>query len=432
VLTTIGHVGAGQESIGQRLFRLRKERGLSQQEAAGPQLTAAYISRIESGERLPSVKAIRRIAQRLGVSPEYLETGLGVSPADRRRSLLDEAELELRLASNPSAAESTFRTVIAEAVEASDLVAETRARAGLGLAAAYAGRARDAIDALEPVIAAAEVTPSTRPDVYATLARSYATVRETGRAVELLQRCLNELREREPENATGYVRFATYLSYALTDEGDHLGARAAIEDAIARVHEAQDPYTRVRLYWSQARLASADGDYGHARASLRRAVALLEAIDDSIHLAQAHRLWAEVLLDDQQPEAARQHLERAEVLFGPALEAKDDALLQLEFARVHLAEGNPRQALEMAGQALAISADEASLHGRSEWMLAVGHAALGNDDTASEHFARAADLIRPRSRYRKRFLGDWADFLQREGRVDEAAKVLKEVVLHDL
>jgi tetratricopeptide (TPR) repeat protein len=424
-------VGRSEETIGQRLRRLRTEGGLSQRQAAGPALTTAYISRIESGQRVPSVKAIRQIAQRLGVSPEYLETGSAVSAAERRRSLLDEAELELRLAAGTAAAESTFRRVLAEAAEAADFEAETRARAGLGLAAAYAGRPREAIEALEQVIKAPGVSPLTRPDLYATLARSYATVRESARAIELLQRCLEELREREPENASGYVRFATYLSYALTDEGDHERARAAIEDAITRAGEARDPYTRVRLYWSQARLASADGDYLHAQASLRRAVGLLEAIDDSIHLAQAHRLWAEVLLDDEQPDAAREHLEQASALFGPALEAKDNALLQLEYARVQLADGDAEQAIENAERALAISDDEASLHGRAEWLLALGHATL-SDSTAAAHFARAAELIRPRSRYRKRFLADWADFLQREGRVDEAANVLKEVVLRDL
>jgi tetratricopeptide (TPR) repeat protein len=137
------------------------------------------------------------------------------------------------------------------------------------------------------------------------------------------------------------------------------------------------------------------------------------------------------LLDDEQPDAAREHLEQATALFGPALEAKDDALLQLEYARVHLADGDAEQAIEKAERALETSDDEASLHGRAEWFLGVGHAMLG-DSKAAAHFARAAELIRPRSRYRKRFLADWTDFLQREGRVDEAANVLKEVVLRDL
>ena len=63
------------EAIGQRLLRLRKERGLSQRQLAEPGVTAVYICRIEKGERAPSVPVIRKLARKLGVSAEYLETG---------------------------------------------------------------------------------------------------------------------------------------------------------------------------------------------------------------------------------------------------------------------------------------------------------------------------------------------------------------------
>ena len=38
-------------------------------------LSYAYISRIERGERTPSIKAIRKIAAALRVTAHYLETG---------------------------------------------------------------------------------------------------------------------------------------------------------------------------------------------------------------------------------------------------------------------------------------------------------------------------------------------------------------------
>lgn len=67
-----------QETIGERLRRLRLERGLSQRELSGPGVSYAYISRIEAGERRPSVKALRILAAGLGVSADYLETGADV------------------------------------------------------------------------------------------------------------------------------------------------------------------------------------------------------------------------------------------------------------------------------------------------------------------------------------------------------------------
>lgn len=63
------------ETIGERLKRLRLERGLSQRELATHGVSYAYISRIEAGTRNPSVKALRRLSERLGVTADYLETG---------------------------------------------------------------------------------------------------------------------------------------------------------------------------------------------------------------------------------------------------------------------------------------------------------------------------------------------------------------------
>jgi len=66
---------AKREGIGARLKRLRLERGLSQRDLSSPGISYAYISRIEAGARTPSVKALRRIAGKLGVTVEHLETG---------------------------------------------------------------------------------------------------------------------------------------------------------------------------------------------------------------------------------------------------------------------------------------------------------------------------------------------------------------------
>src|SRR2546428_7487310 len=85
------------ESIGVRLRRLRLERGLSQRELSAPGVSYAYISRIEAGSRRPSVKALRELARKLGVSAEYLETGSEIRDVDERELRLADAELQLRL-----------------------------------------------------------------------------------------------------------------------------------------------------------------------------------------------------------------------------------------------------------------------------------------------------------------------------------------------
>lgn len=72
-----------KESVGERLARLRGAKGLSQRDVASPGVSYAYISRVENGQRQPSVKALRRLAEKLGVSIEYLETGSEETTTDR-------------------------------------------------------------------------------------------------------------------------------------------------------------------------------------------------------------------------------------------------------------------------------------------------------------------------------------------------------------
>jgi transcriptional regulator with XRE-family HTH domain len=64
------------ETIGERLRRIRLAHGLTQRALAGDGVSHAHISRIEAGTRQPSVKAVRVLARTLGVSADYLETGV--------------------------------------------------------------------------------------------------------------------------------------------------------------------------------------------------------------------------------------------------------------------------------------------------------------------------------------------------------------------
>src|SRR5215211_8321813 len=81
-------------AVGKRLKEARLRAGLSQRELAFPGCSSAYISRIEAGDRIPSLQLLREMGRRLGVSEDYLATG-----AERRdeNATLLEAEISLRL-----------------------------------------------------------------------------------------------------------------------------------------------------------------------------------------------------------------------------------------------------------------------------------------------------------------------------------------------
>jgi transcriptional regulator with XRE-family HTH domain len=62
-------------TIGDRIRQRRLALGLSQRELASEGVTYAYISRLEANARRPSIRALRQLAPKLGVSVHWLETG---------------------------------------------------------------------------------------------------------------------------------------------------------------------------------------------------------------------------------------------------------------------------------------------------------------------------------------------------------------------
>lgn len=423
----VANVGKGSETVGERLRRLRSEAGLSQRSIAGPGVSAAYICRIEKGDRTPSVKALRVIAARLGVSAEYLETGTEQPDLDTRDLKLSEAELELRLAEDLDSTEKKFRALLREAQEAGDEASETRAQIGLGLIAEHRGKHLEAIKRLEAAAKAPFVSPLTHPDVFATLGHAYVVADRGEQAATLFRRCLEQVAgdSSAPADRSAYIRFATYLSMALADLGDLEGARAAVADALVHADDPSDPYTRIRLYWSQARLAAMDGEFVAAKRNMGRAIALLETTEDRLHLARAHLLNAEIQLASGDTEDAGEQIALAEELFSGKEEAQERAWFLVEKGRWEARSGNGDAAVEHARQALELIDEDPPLTGRALWTLAEGLAAEGRVDEGLEVIEEAAALLRDETRYSTEVLRAQAAMLEQAGRVDDALAAMK-------
>src|SRR5438874_5938141 len=301
-----GPVGPPQdfraESIGKRLKRLRLERRLSQRDLSAPGVSYAYISRIEAGARRPSVKALRMLAKKLGVTPGYLETGSDLDDTGARELRLADVELSLRLDGEIDVLE--LQGILDDATEHADVAAATRAQIAIGMNAAARADHAATIAALEAAIDSELVTAASRPDVFLTLGYTYATAGRPGRAVELFERGLRELAEHAPEDLATKVRFSTYPSYALTDLGELQRAKAVVSEVAAASEELTDAYTRVRLLWSLGRIALEQAKPQLALENFRRAVSLLEATEDTLHLARAHIACADAAITDGSETAA--------------------------------------------------------------------------------------------------------------------------------
>jgi transcriptional regulator with XRE-family HTH domain len=82
-------------AVGRRLKEARLAAGMSQRALSLPGCSSAYISRLEAGDRVPSLQLLRKLAQKLGVDEEYLARG--VARVEQGPPELVEAEVALRL-----------------------------------------------------------------------------------------------------------------------------------------------------------------------------------------------------------------------------------------------------------------------------------------------------------------------------------------------
>src|ERR671922_223631 len=137
--------------LGERVRRLRNERGLTQTELAAARVSKEYISQIETGKTRPTQQTLDWLAERLGVDPHYLVDG--VSDRDHREHeaivvQAEEAVQEKRYRDAVEAIESLPRTPGSPELHLRALFAESWARM-------YLGELRTALDRLERARAAA-------------------------------------------------------------------------------------------------------------------------------------------------------------------------------------------------------------------------------------------------------------------------------------
>jgi tetratricopeptide (TPR) repeat protein len=326
--------------------------------------------------------------------------------------------------------EQRLRAILEEAIAAGDEPALVRRASGaLGLAAFRRGDHAEALTLLEQAVGSGAVSPLTDPDLYGTLGRCYVSSGRTAEAVVLFERCLDQIGRVAPESDAAYVRFATYLSYALSDMGELGRARAVLSEALGRVDDAIDPYARVRLYWSQARLEAAEGDPEHAIADLRRAIALLEATEDTRQLARAHLLYAEILTFEGDAEQSRSHLALAERMLGVHPDAEDVYWLRTEQARCAAQLGNADDAIVRAREALELIGDsDPAERGAASWALGEGLFLKGELEAADEALGTAVHLLAGQRLWREasKAARSWARLLRVLGRESEAFDVLEQ------
>jgi tetratricopeptide (TPR) repeat protein len=199
-------------------------------------------------------------------------------------------------------------------------------------------------------------------------------------------------------------------------------------DALRVSEDLADPVARVRVYWSLARVSAREGHAATALENFRRAIALLEATDDTVRLAKAHLACAWTLISVGKADEAGGHLEAAERLFGPSADPIDRAYLRTEQAKHALALEDAESATEFAEDALSILGDaDPAERGDAVRVLAAALALKDDLRGAERRYREAAEVLGEYGQpadYSAALRG-WAEVLRRQGKETEALDVLE-------
>lgn len=407
------------EAVGRRLKEARLEAGLSQRQLAFPGCSAAYISRLEAGERVPSLQLLRKLAVKLEADEEYLATGVVSGP--RLPAEVIEADVALRLDDLVLAAE-LFERVLQTTP---DRRVRAEAVGGLGRLAFRKGDTRSAIDGIEEALRLAPELLVTSPSLVETLARAYADAHEIEATIGLLERAIGQMEEaNEPGAAT---RLRILLANALIDSRSFNRAEELLGKVLGLASELLDPAQRSRVLWSQSRLHTMRGNQEGAARYARRALELLELGEDTYALARAHQALAYIEVERERPEEALALLARGSELLGTDVSPIERAKFKLEEARALAQLGRNEEAAAAALDAKSLFGDARPVDaGRAFVLVGDVFLRLGERERAREIWELALELLELEPNiYAAEAYERLGRLFEDEGRTEEALAMLK-------
>lgn len=380
--------------LGHRVRSLRRDRGLSQEQLAQPDYSAAYISHVEHGKRRPSKEALGHIAQRLGVTLEQL-----VSGRDPDENLRLEVEIQQAIADihrgDVAAAKDALESAQDRAQEVGHAPAVRQAELGMALALYRLGELDEALAIYLRVAAAASAAPpEMRTSALVGQARCLFHKGDMRDAIHLLESHLIELQRSEPADPGRLVEIYAALIPPYFESGLIERAKDVASKGLALAPEIPDLEQRACLYVNRAQLMVTQGEPREALTSLALAEDLYRYLgwhSESVKVTLARSF----VLTDQGDLADAENLLRAAIEgadSGADLVDRVRALTRL--AMIRRLDGSLQEGLDLAREAM----DE----GGKDFPVSVAEAAreaglcareLGDADKALSYWRQALVLF---------------------------------------
>jgi len=308
-------------AVGNRIRTARLAAGLKQRELTFEGCTPAYLSRVEAGQRIPSLQILAKLAERLATTAEFLATG-----KHPEADPLFEAELAARTGDIELA-----RSLYLQAARGDAPVMTARAEAGLGRLAFDEGDRDAAIELLERALSERGLAFTERITALELLGRALALLARFDEARAVFDQGLAA--SREAHDRLAELRFAVLLANLLIDRGNLEGAEELLSTIIDDARKTHDPLAVANLYWSQARLHLSQHRPDLAARYARLAHATLEATEHTVNAARALGLLAHIENDRGNHADALAYADESAPVLAAAGNRLDVGMLMLEKAR---------------------------------------------------------------------------------------------------
>ena len=299
-----------QPLFGHRLKRLRLELGLSQAELAGDGMSTGYLSRLESGERRPSERAVQHLAGQLNVDPSFFERPFG-------------PRLSQVLATVTSEPDSlTTATTLIDALREDDRSDPATRWQALRMVSLIHNRHGDYRAEAEWLVELVELSkelgaPALRARAYTQQARCLRSLGDLAGAERAAEEALTiaQLEQLSDED----IASALMVKISIAAEGGSLHTAATHVSHLEAMLEQITPGRAAEALWTCATVYVRQGDYTEAMTRLESALALLDSRDNLT-------LWARLRLA-----ASATALQHTPPVLGPTGRWLDEAQSALGF-----------------------------------------------------------------------------------------------------
>jgi tetratricopeptide (TPR) repeat protein len=428
----VGVPSISGKRLGGRLRALRVAAGLTQTELASGRFSKEYISQIERGKTRPTEGTVAILAERLGVDPAFLSSGVSVEERTKVEALLVQAEALAESHRHDEAvdvfvaARDVVRGTSAPSLELRALAGEAWSRQETGdlhEAVAVAQRAR----ALAETEAFSDVE---RADTVFRLGVCRYKLSSIGTAIALFDEALSLAESSRMPCDLLRAEILGWRSRCHRRNRDYVAAREDVERALELAQELGDRRAIANTYFQALLVAQREGHWVLARNYGQRAKELYQQLNDERNVGRLLlNLGGLTLLlghEDQAVEYLKGSIARAIDADSPP----DVAQAYEGLAQVHLRRGEYDQAEELARKALElVQGREDFLHEICPSQLVLGRALLerGQLDEAEECF-RAADAAAEQMASLSHRTEAWValgDLAARRGDAREAARLYR-------